>query len=53
MFKVKESQSCEVRTMSSLARQIEEYIKALLAQESAGVVELQRNMLSEYFHCVP
>jgi len=39
--------------MSSLARQIEEYIKALLAQESAGVVELQRNVLSEYFHCVP
>ena len=39
--------------MSSLARQIEEYIKALLEQESAGVVELQRNMLSEYFHCVP
>lgn len=39
--------------MSSLARQIEEYIKALLEQEAAGVVELQRNMLSEYFHCVP
>ena len=39
--------------MSSLARQIEEYIKALLEQESAGVIELQRNMLSEYFHCVP
>ena len=39
--------------MSSLARQIEEYIKALLEQERAGVVELQRNMLSEYFHCVP
>lgn len=39
--------------MSSLARQIEEYIKALLEEESAGVVELQRNMLSEYFHCVP
>lgn len=39
--------------MSSLARQIEEYIKALLEQENAGVVELQRNMLSEYFHCVP
>lgn len=39
--------------MSSLARQIEEYIKALLEEESAGVIELQRNMLSEYFHCVP
>ena len=30
--------------MSSLARQIEEYIKALLEQENAGVVELQRNI---------
>ena len=39
--------------MSSLARQIEEYIKALLEQETAGVIELQRNVLSEYFHCVP
>lgn len=39
--------------MSSLSKQIEEYIKALLAQEGAGVIELQRNMLSEYFHCVP
>ena len=39
--------------MSSLSKQIEEYIKALLEQESAGVVEIQRNFLSEYFHCVP
>ena len=39
--------------MSSLARQIEEYIKMLLEQENRGVIELQRNMLSEYFHCVP
>ena len=39
--------------MSSLSKQIEEYIKALLAEESAGVVEIQRNFLSEYFHCVP
>ncbi len=39
--------------MSSLSKQIEEYIKALLAEESAGVVEIQRNLLSEYFHCVP
>jgi transcriptional regulator CtsR len=39
--------------MSSLSKQIEEYIKALLEQESAGVVEIQRNLLSEYFHCVP
>ena len=39
--------------MSSLSKQIEEYIKALLEQESAGVIEIQRNFLSEYFHCVP
>lgn len=39
--------------MSSLARQIEDYIKSLLEEESAGVIELQRNVLSEYFHCVP
>lgn len=39
--------------MSSLARQIEDYIKALLEEESEGVVELQRSVLSEYFHCVP
>ncbi len=39
--------------MSSLSKQIEEYIKALLAEEAAGVVEIQRNLLSEYFHCVP
>lgn len=39
--------------MSTLSKQIEEYIKALLEQESAGVVEIQRNFLSEYFHCVP
>lgn len=43
----------EVRRMSSLSKQIEEYIKALLEQEAAGVVEIQRNFLSEYFHCVP
>ena len=39
--------------MSSLSKQIEDYIKALLAEEAAGVVEIQRNLLSEYFHCVP
>lgn len=39
--------------MSSLSKQIEEYIKALLEQESAGVIEIQRNFLSEYFNCVP
>lgn len=39
--------------MSSLSKQIEEYIKALLEEEGAGVVEIQRNFLSEYFHCVP
>jgi len=37
--------------MSTLSQQIEEYIKSLLQQSS--VVELQRNFLSEYFHCVP
>ena len=36
--------------MSSLSKQIEEYIKALLEQESGGVLEIQRNILSEYFH---
>ncbi|MGM9526501.1 MAG: CtsR family transcriptional regulator [Peptococcaceae bacterium] len=36
-----------------MSKQIEEYIKSLLEQESAGVVEIQRNFLSEYFHCVP
>ncbi len=39
--------------MSSLAKQIEDYIKSLLEQETAGVVEIQRSLLSEYFHCVP
>ncbi|MBR4944537.1 MAG: CtsR family transcriptional regulator [Peptococcaceae bacterium] len=39
--------------MSSLSKQIEEYIKALLREETEGVVEIQRNLLSEYFHCVP
>ncbi|MBQ5858017.1 MAG: CtsR family transcriptional regulator, partial [Peptococcaceae bacterium] len=39
--------------MSSLSKQIEDYIKALLAEETAGVIEIQRNLLSEYFHCVP
>ena len=39
--------------MSSLSKQIEEYIKTLLEQDEAGVVEIQRNFLSEYFHCVP
>ncbi|MBE6112362.1 MAG: CtsR family transcriptional regulator [Peptococcaceae bacterium] len=39
--------------MSSLSKQIEEYIKALLQEEAEGVVEIQRNLLSEYFHCVP
>lgn len=39
--------------MSSLSQKIESYIKDLLEQESAGVLEIQRNLLSEYFHCVP
>ena len=39
--------------MSSLSKQIEEYIKMMLYQQDAGVVEIQRSILSEYFHCVP
>lgn len=39
--------------MSSLAKQIEGYLKELIDKESAGVLEIQRSMLSEYFHCVP
>lgn len=39
--------------MSSLSKQIEEYIKSLLEQDAEGIVEIQRSLLSEYFHCVP
>lgn len=39
--------------MSSLSEQIEVYLKALLDEERSGVLEIGRNFLSEYFHCVP
>lgn len=39
--------------MSTLVQQIEEYLKALLAQEHEGVLELRRSDLAEIFMCVP
>ena len=39
--------------MSSLSKQIERYLKEMIDQVDDGVVEVQRNFLSEYFHCVP
>ena len=39
--------------MSSLSNQIELYLKQLLEQNTAGIIEIQRSILSEYFHCVP
>ena len=48
---IKKDWSIEFETTSQ--QEIEDYIKALLAEEAAGVVEIQRNLLSEYFHCVP
>lgn len=39
--------------MSSLSKEIEQYLKELLSAANSGVLEIQRNMLSEYFHCVP
>ena len=39
--------------MSSLSKQIEGYLKEMIDQVEDGVVEVQRNYLSEYFHCVP
>lgn len=39
--------------MSSLSKQIERYLKEMIDQDAGGVVEIQRNFLSEYFHCVP
>lgn len=38
--------------MTSLAEQIENYIKQLL-QESGGLLRLQRNDLADVFNCVP
>ena len=39
--------------MSSLAKQIEEYIKELMAEQESAVLEIQRSLLSEHFNCVP
>lgn len=39
--------------MSSLSKQIERYLKEMIDAGDDGVVEVQRNFLSEYFHCVP
>ena len=39
--------------MSSLSKQIERYLKEMIDEGDDGVVEVQRNFLSEYFHCVP
>ncbi|MEG1537530.1 MAG: CtsR family transcriptional regulator [Clostridiales bacterium] len=39
--------------MSTLASQIEEYIKRLLASSEKGVLELKRSDLAEIFMCVP
>jgi len=39
--------------VSSLSKQIEEYIKELMRQQESAVLEIQRNLLSEHFQCVP
>lgn len=39
--------------MSTLASQIEEYIKKMLSISDTGVLELKRSDLSEIFMCVP
>ncbi len=39
--------------MSTLANQIEEYIKRRLAASESGVLELKRSDLAEIFTCVP
>ncbi len=39
--------------MSTIANQIEEYIKRLLAASENGVLELKRSDLAETFMCVP
>lgn len=42
-----------VPMMSTLANQIEQYLKQLLAQSASGVLELKRSDLAEIFTCVP
>lgn len=39
--------------MSSLAREIEKYLKALIERTQNGVIEVQRSALSDFFDCVP
>lgn len=39
--------------MSSLSGEIERYLKQLLAEQEAGMVEIQRSVLSDLFSCVP
>lgn len=39
--------------MSTLANQIEQYLKQLLAQSESGVLELKRSDLADIFTCVP
>jgi transcriptional regulator CtsR len=39
--------------MSSLAREIEKYLKTLLEKAQNGVIEVQRSALSDFFDCVP
>lgn len=39
--------------MASLSREIEQYLKQLLAEQEAGMLEIQRSLLSELFSCVP
>lgn len=39
--------------MASLSKEIEGYLKALLAEQEAGMLEIQRSLLSEIFSCVP
>ncbi len=39
--------------MANLSRDIELYLKKLLAEQEAGMLEIQRSLLSELFSCVP
>lgn len=39
--------------MSSLSGEIERYLKQLIAEQDAGMLEIQRSVLSEHFSCVP
>lgn len=39
--------------MASLSKEIELYLKRRLAEQEAGMLEIQRSLLSELFECVP